>query len=233
MDVRHLEDYISTAPVIHAARINRGGGHQDKQLVVLDGGVGVVAKLAEGANATAHLQIRAERAAWLLAQELGWRDLVPLTAFRVVQSIFTENYVSSSVQVAWPLFKIAAESPAPGVARREARDCPDEEIWRIAIFDVLALNTDRNGTNWGFIEGMSDRPKLIDHGHAFEAAQSGSFEFIDLRRGGIVPAEHRERVEGLLERRTTTPLADVLPPQTFQHVMDQARSIVDTGNLPS
>ena len=62
MDAGDLEDLIATAPVIHAGRLNGGGGHQDSQLVILDGGVGVVAKLSEGTSPTAHLQIRAERA---------------------------------------------------------------------------------------------------------------------------------------------------------------------------
>jgi hypothetical protein len=226
MDAAVLEDYIRTAGVVHACPLNGGGGHQGKQLVILEGGLGVVAKLAEGTNATQYLQIRAECGAWLLAQELDWTDLVPMTAFRVVRSIFTENYVAASVQIAWPLFKVAAEC-----GPRHAKDCPDDEIWRVAIFDALALNTDRHGMNWGFVEQMDDRPKLIDHGHAFEAATARSFDFIDLKQGQKIPAENLARVELLLSRRLATPLADVLPTKTFEHVMDRAKAFVDTGDF--
>lgn len=227
MDVADLQDYMQTAPVVHACQLNGGGGHGDKQLIVLEGGVGLVAKLAEGPIPTAYLQIRAECAAWILAQELGWSDLVPVTTFRVVQSIFTANYVAASVQLAWPLFKVAAEQQPP----RTASTCLDAEVWRIAIFDALALNTDRNGTNWGFISEMPDQPKLIDHGHAFDAGAGGSLDFILERRGRPIPPELLDRLRSFFTRASSTELRQLLPPVTFDRVMDRTRDFVQGGLL--
>src|SRR5437868_4554777 len=100
MNTHDLEDFIRTARVLHACPLPGGGG-QEGQLVVLEGGVGVVAKLAESGNATHQLQIRAECAAWLLAQLLEWPDLVPVTTMRVVRSLRTDSYMAASVQLAW------------------------------------------------------------------------------------------------------------------------------------
>jgi hypothetical protein len=128
MHKAHLEDYLRTARVWHTAPLGGGGGHQHKQLQVLDGGLGVVAKLAEGpdpaARPTAAKQVRGEVAAWFLAHELGWEDLVPVTTLGVVESRFTGEHVAASLQVAWPRFKVAAERALQPVT------CSEEDRWR-------------------------------------------------------------------------------------------------------
>jgi hypothetical protein len=233
MNTHDLEDLIQTAQIVHACPLDRSGGGQEAQLLVLEGGVGVVAKLAESGNATHQLQIRAECAAWLLAQLLEWPDLVPVTTMRVVRSLRTDSYMATSVQLAWPLFEVAAEA-GPGGTPRYARDCPADEISRVALFDVLALNSDRHGLNWGFVRGMDDRPKLIDHGHAFDAATSASFDFINERRGQpVVPGEYVDQVRRLLDPQYSAPLAQILPDATFQRAVTEATNIVRTGNFPS
>lgn len=70
--VPDLEEYLRSAPIRHAVELQRpGGGHQFKQLVVLDGGFGAVAKLAEPSDGPAPEMIRGEVAGWLLAHEVG------------------------------------------------------------------------------------------------------------------------------------------------------------------
>jgi hypothetical protein len=195
---------------------------------VFDGGLGAVAKLAEGptpeAQADATRRVPAEVAAWLLACELGWPDLVPTTTLGVVRSIFTRNYVAASVQVAWPLFRVAGETAAT------VASCPDQDQWRVAIFDALAGNTDRNATNWGFIGGV-DRPKLIDHGHAFDSATPTTSEFSSNRRGQTIPHEHLQRVQKLLVNAGASQLPDVLETATVDAIFVRAQTLVDTTRL--
>jgi len=73
--------------------LQKGGGHNDKQVMELAGGLGVVAKLALTSNAIQQEQVRAECAAPILARALGWGDLVPVTAMRAVVSRATGEYV--------------------------------------------------------------------------------------------------------------------------------------------
>lgn len=219
----HLEDYVRTARVLHATPLPGGGGHQHKQLLVLDGGLGVAAKLAEP-DQIASQRVRAEVAAWVLAQELRWTDLVPTTAMRAVRSIFSGNDVAASVQVAWPFFRVAAECVPP----KSVNDCSDEDVWRVAIFDALCANTDRNDTNWGFVREL-DRPKLIDHGHAFDSGASSTSPFVVLKSGQTIPTEHVARLNRLVGRHGETPLRDLLEGATVDAIIARAQSFVGTG----
>jgi hypothetical protein len=226
MERAHLYDYIRTAAIVQQGPLQKGGGHQDKQIAVLDGGVGVVMKLAPTGDGTKQTQVRAECAAPILADMLGWSDLVPVTAMRVVTSLASHEQVAGSVQVALPLFKPAAE------LTRQASSCPDEEIWRVAVFDALAINTDRNATNWGFVEGIEDRPKLIDHGHAFGGPASGAFDFIELCRGRVVPDRLRDRLrERLVGPGLPSELVELLPAGIVQLIEERARTFVETGDF--
>jgi hypothetical protein len=226
--VPELEDYLRTARILHAAPLSGGGGHQHKQLIVLDGGLGVVAKLAEGPDEAtrqdATRRVPAEVAAWILAHGLDWADLVPTTTLRVVRSIFTGDYVAASAQLTWPRFEVAAERSA-GV-----NDCTEDDRWRIAIFDALAGNTDRNATNWGFIKDLP-RAKLIDHGHAFAAANPTNSEFSIECRGQALPAEHLDRVRAFLLRAPDSLLRDMLDEATVAAILARAQTFADTGTL--
>lgn len=226
MERAALEDYIRTARIVVQGPLHRGGGHPDKQLAVLEGGIGVVVKIAVAGDPVKQAQVRAERAAALLASALGWDDLVPATVFRVVESLASDDYVSASVQVVWPMFMPAVER---GVS---ALSLPDEEIWRVALFDALALNTDRHGGNWGTIEGLDQHPRLIDHGHAFDAAVSGGFDFINLRRNAQIPDEYRERlVTRLREPGLPDELRQLRPQSTIRKIEDLIDIFVNQGQF--
>ena len=226
MDRGDIEAYVRTAPIVEQGPLTKGGGHPDKQLAVLEGGVGVVVKLALPGDRVKHDQVRAECAAGLLANALGWQDLVPATALRVVESITTRELMPASVQVVWPLFMPAAE------LHRDASSCPPKEIWRAAIFDALALNTDRHALNWGFVEGMPETPRLIDHGHAFEAATSGSFDFINLRRGQDIPDDLVNHIDERIVKPGLPPaLGELRPQNVLDRIMDLADTFVRTRSF--
>jgi hypothetical protein len=222
--VPELEDYIRTAPVLHAVRLEGGGGHQHKQLIVLDGGIGVVAKLAEG-TPTAPMQVRCEIAASLLARELHWPDLVPLTAMRAVRSIFSDIDVAASVQVVWPLFTTAGE------LHLTETDCRDHDQWRVALFDAMANNSDRSVTNWGCVKQLDGHAKLIDNGNAFAEGAPAVGPFVALRRGQTVPAEHLEHVQSFVDQRRRTALGRVLTESAVQHVFDRAQAICEANAI--
>lgn len=221
--VPDLEDYLRTARIVHAGPLPLGGGHQQKQLVVLDGGLGVVAKLAEGA-ATAPAQVRAEVAAWVLVRELRWSDLVPTTTLRAVRSIHTGNDVAASVQVVWPFFRTAIERTAT------VHDCLDDDRWRVAIVDALAWNTDRNESNWGFIQDLP-HAKLIDNGNAFDPAQVVSSPFVADKNGDAIPADHRERLQEFVRASRDSQLREILDGGVVENVMQRADDFVQTGTF--
>src|SRR5207245_2526325 len=106
---------------------------------------------------------------------------------------------------------------------RTINDCPDGDVWRVAIFDVVCANTDRNDTNWGFVQDMT-QPKLIDHGLAFDANQASTSPFAAARRGQAIPDEHVPRLERLIGRHRETPLRDVLEAPAVDAVVSRARS---------
>lgn len=224
--VPDLENYLRTAPIAHTAELRRGGGgHQYKQLVVLDGGLGVVAKLAEPAGEESpQKMVRAEVAGWVLAHELDWRGLVPTTVLRTVPSIFTGAVAEASVQVVWPLFEMALERTAT------VADCPEDASWQIALFDALAANADRNDSNWGFVKDLPD-PKLIDHGHAFEAHGGGTSPFVDRWRGQEIPPEHLDHVERFLARSGDSRLREFLDHDVVDRIIDRARLLVESKRL--
>jgi hypothetical protein len=221
----HLEDFIRTARVRHTVPLPGGGGHQHKQLLILDGGLGVVAKLAEP-DPAASQRVRAEVAAWQLTLELGWEDLVPATALRAVRSSFSNNDVAASVQIAWPFFSVVAETAPP----KTVSDCPEDTVWRIAIFDTLCANTDRNDTNWGFVRQL-DQPKLIDHGHAFEPGQATTSAFATAKRGQPIPGDLLNRVKRLLERDREAPLREMLLAPNADALFQRATSLVTSAHL--
>jgi hypothetical protein len=200
--VPDLEDYLRTARIVHTGPLAGGGGHQHKQLVVLDGGLGVVAKLAEG-TAAAPGQVRAEVAAYVLSRELRWSDLVPTTTLRVVRSIVTSHHVAASVQVALPFFKPALERQAT------VQNCSDEDRWRAAIIDALAWNTDRSEANWGFIEGLPNA-KLIDNGNAFDPSQGIGSSFVADRNNQDIPQDHLDRIQAFMRGSRDSQLREIL-----------------------
>jgi hypothetical protein len=222
-----LEDYLRTAKTLNIAPLSGGGGHQRKQLLVLDGGLGVVAKLAEGPDAAirsiAAKQVRGEVAAWFLAQELGWDDLVPVTTLGVVESRFSGEHVAASLQVAWPRFKLAGE------LELQPTSCDEIDRWRVAIFDALAGNTDRNATNWGFIQDLP-RAKLIDHGNGFGPDATTS-EFATGLAGQAIPDQYIQHLEAFIASEKGSRLSTVLPEEVLSALFSKAQLFVQNRTL--
>src|SRR5436309_2912045 len=113
-----------------------GGGHPSSFLVVLEGGVGALAKL-ETVGGDAPQMIRRERAAWVLARLLGWQEMVAATVLRDVP-VPAGGHGHASVQVLWPTNDVGVAEDA----------FPEEDQWRAAIFDALIRATDRHAGNW-------------------------------------------------------------------------------------
>ena len=224
--IPHLEDYLRTARIVHVVPLPGGGGHQHKQLLILDGGLGVVAKLAEGGDpGRISQQIRSEVAAGILARELGWAELVPTTALRAMRSSFTGAMVAASIQIAWPRFEVAA------VLGLNPGSCEESDRWRIAIFDALAANPDRNDGNWGFIDQLP-LPKLIDHGHAFDPGQPETTSPFALeKRGTAIPDEYLHQIRAFAGGAATSALGEVLDEAVVQSVFQRASTFVETGDL--
>src|SRR3954451_22410300 len=105
-DAAALESHLREAPIDLYGHFPGGGGHADKQLVVVRGGVGALAKLAR--NEQEARQCRSEVGVYQVARALGWADLVPVTVLREVPS--PQGPVEASVQILWPAFVTAAEA---------------------------------------------------------------------------------------------------------------------------
>ncbi len=184
-----LEDYLRTAEIdlfgdFEAAE---GGGHPSKELVVLRGGIGALAKLA--LSEPERRQCRSEAGAYVVAHALGWDDLIPVTVLRAVPT--REGQVDASVQILWPAFATAAE-----LGLDEAT-VPGDDALRTALIDGLLLNSDRHSGNWGLVAGA--RLGLIDHGHTAISGLGGISGFYEQWRGHPLDDEHRGRLESFVE----------------------------------
>jgi hypothetical protein len=221
----YLEDYLRTAEIMTAAGFPWSGAHPNKQLIVLDGGIGLVAKPADPANVEAPLMSRCEAAAWLLALELGWSDLVSATVLRDV-SLPGVGDLEASLQVLWPAFETATEVGATTTT------CSDRDVWRVALFDAIARNTDRNDSNWGFIKGVPD-VKLVDHGFACALwpNRGPTSQFVEDKRGHPVPPEQLVNVQDFWDSRNGSRLGEVLDPGAVGAIFDRARLIIQSGAL--
>jgi hypothetical protein len=189
-DPSSLETHLRDAHVDYFGvfEARAGGGHPDKELVVMRGGVGALAKLAR--TETEMRQCRAEVMAYQLARALAWDDLVPVTVLREVPS--SEGDVQASVQVLWPAYATAEELGLDESALLE----PD--VWRIAVLDALLLNGDRNRGNWGMV--ARTKLGLIDHGNSAISGMPGVSPFAQARRDHVLPHEVQERLEALVDR---------------------------------
>ncbi len=184
-----LERYLRDADidVFGHFEATAGGGHPNKQLVVVRGGMGALAKLARSEQETR--QCRSEVGTYVLARALGWDDLVPLTVLRDVPS--ADGVVKASVQVLWPAFITAQE-----LGLSEA-SVTETDATRAAILDALLLNSDRNAGNWGLV--LRKKLALIDHGHTALSGLPGWSGFAAQRRGQTISDEQRGRLEALVD----------------------------------
>jgi hypothetical protein len=211
-----LESYLSEAHIDYVGDFAGGGGHADKQLVVLRGGVGALAKL--GREEPARRQCRAEVAAYKVAQALGWADLVPVTVYREVPT--PEGSAEASVQVEWPRFQTAQE------LGRNVDSLEETDALRIAVLDVLLMNTDRHDQNWGFVGGA--KLALIDHGNSGMSGMDGGPSAIaHARRNRDLEGEHVEALEALVE--ATDRLKETIGEENAQAVVDRANRMLQAG----
>jgi hypothetical protein len=222
--VKALEHYLAGAPVEHIRPLPGGTGHPRKMALVLRGGVGVVAKA--GDNEQMMRQARREVAAWILAIELGLGHLVPATVLRRMPATSEDaspDTLEGSAQILWPRFRIALEETITPDA------CAAGVSWPIAVFDLLLANTDRKEDNWGTIDGLP-RAVLIDHGHAFEAADSHSM-FVDLHREAPVPEALLAQIKAFVTNRKDSRLQKLLDDEECNGVFSRATTVLKNATL--
>jgi hypothetical protein len=214
-----LEAHLREAPIdlygTFEAR-GGGGGHPDKQLVVVRGGIGALAKLVR--NETEQRQCQAEVGAWLVARAMGAADLVPTTVYREVPT--ADGLLAASVQVLWPAFLTAGEL---GITEQNV---PDRDGMRVAVLDALLQNGDRNTGNWGMV--ASAKLGLIDHGNTGLSGMPGQSPFTVAWRDRNLDSELSDHLERLAEDGVDG-LADLVDHQRVAELVQRAREIVDRG----
>ena len=168
-------------------------------MLFLRGGVAVAAKPNESPELAQ--QAMCEVAAYFLARELDFGRLVPTTVLRRVPGPGGGD-IEGSAQVMWHQFVIAEQ-------HFSHTDCPDDVAWKIAVFDLLAANTDRNSGNWGAITALPDAV-LIDHGHCFTKGPATASPFFIDRHGQPLPDDVKPHVERFLASAANTRLQSVL-----------------------
>lgn len=168
-------------------------------------------------------QAHNEVAAWLLARETGMARLVPTTVLRQVPAP-GGGEVEDSAQVLWPRFVLAQ-------GHFNASHCPDELGWKIAVFDYVIANSDRNDGNWVAIDGRPEFAVLIDHGNSITHGPRTSSPFAQARNGQHVPPEIVETLRGFVNGASNTRLNEVLDGQHVSEIVERIRRIVDSGML--
>jgi hypothetical protein len=219
-----LEQYLVEASIRHTAPLAGGGGHpqRHKMTVFLAGGIAAVAKA--GADSNMLKQARREVAAWVLAAELEFHWLVPTTVLRrMPAAINDETEVDGSVQILWPRFSTALER------RIDASYVDDVYALPLAVFDVLAANTDRKPDNWGMVSGVPNAV-LIDHGHAFADAATDS-EFAVRMQDHALSPKLLSAVEHFVERRSQCRIASLLDESETDGVYCRAAALADAKNI--
>lgn len=225
MGVDELEEFLRSATILHVGAFPLGGAHPDKRLVVLEGNLAVLAKPGH-ASEEARLMSRCEAAAWIAARELGCPALVPVTVLRQVPLHDDGTKVEASIQVAAPFFQPAVTAGASPAT------CGDEDSWRVAVFDAIARNTDRNDSNWGFIGDITG-VKLVDHGYAFAEwpGREPSSPFVEHRRGEDIPEEIHAGIEKFVEKADESELRTVLDENDVDRLVERARMLAERGRL--
>jgi|1186.fasta_scaffold23554_2 hypothetical protein len=182
-DAAALESHLREAPIDLYGHFPGGGGHADKQLVVVRGGIGALAKLAR--NEQEARQCRFEVGVYQVAKALEWGDLVPATVLREVPT--ATGVVEAGVQILWPAFATAAEA---GVTEASV---DERDSLRAAIIDALVQNSDRHTGNWGVVAGA--KLGLIDHGHTALSRLPGVSGFALMHRDAEISGELHDRLE--------------------------------------
>jgi hypothetical protein len=214
-----LEEYLRTARIMEVCAFpaTTGGAHP-KALVILDGGVGLLAKPAD-ANADAPEMVTREAAAWTVARHLGWTDLVSTTVVRTIPSPTSGADVEASVAVAWPSHQ--PDTDPAGFS--------DDDIWRAAVFDFLIDQSDRSGHNWLSVPDPAlgqPKLKLVDHGYAFwfPGRPLGS-TFFAAKQGQDLPDSVLAAVKTMLAAWPIKDLDDLLDAGIVSNIEQRARDL--------
>lgn len=214
-----LEVYLREARILAATFPNQGA-HPSYRLL-LEGGVGALAKPASTAPEDGAAMVRYEVAGWVIARDLGWSDLVATTVLRSIDVLPEQEETEASVQVLWPGFQVDADRS----------QFSDKDIWRAAIFDTLILHSDRTH-NWGAVtEHGSPRLKLIDHGYAFRASRPFQSSFAQDKTGQPLPDELVGPLETFLGACDEGQLADLLEEDVLEEMVARGRTLVETAVL--
>jgi len=224
---RHLDDlelYLQRASILDAAASTLGGAHGGKVRILLEGGVSALAKPEAGIAEGAQVVIR-EVAAWTLARELGWADLVACTVLRDVPLV-GGGTGRASVQLLWP------DNAQPDF---DITVYSEHDVWRAAIFDAVIAHADRSH-NWLGLpdESGAYRLKLVDHGYALDfPGRSFESAFYKRHEGEQIPDAYRARLrrcEHLRQERHLRELfADNQAP--LDAALARAGSLENSGTL--
>lgn len=219
-----LEEYLRTAEILYVGGFPSPGGAHPGKLVILAGGVGVLAKPAD-ANAAAAEMVPREVAAWPVAKHLAWSDLVAATVLRQDFPGDAGGRVDASFTVAWPNNKADVD---PGFS--------DEDQWRAAVFDFVVQQSDRNGHKWLAVPAPTGGPsalKLIDHGHCFGYPPPGSVNstFYARKQGQDLPPDVTSALHGLLDEWPGDALQELLPDEIVSNTEDRVKELLDRGHL--
>jgi hypothetical protein len=219
--IGHIEAFLREAPVLeswHGRFSGRAHG------LLLAGGIYTVCKPSDEGGHDEQA-IKNEVAAWALAKQLGWGDLMGATVLREVPSFQSDKLVLTSIQVTW-------HDATPGV---DLNGCSDEQLCQAAALDVLIKMADRSGNNWLGLPRAdgSHRLILVDHAFAFDHANAGSLnsQIAALRSGRSLPDTLGEAIQRLTERGPTDELRELLPPNSLQALLNRARGMVASGTL--
>ena len=229
-----LETYLRDAPLLYAfaPQVHGGGGHGGKFAAVLDGGVAVFCKPASGVG-DAGRAARNEVAAWIVARQLGWTEMMAATILRSLRSPAGGNEEEMALQILWPGSDF---TPDPS-------GFTDEEIWKAALFDYLIFHSDRTNNNWlgvppaalpfpGPVAGHRQQLKLIDHGYAFNYPGRDylSSSFVERRRGATIPDELRGSVRSLAGSAAGA-LSGLLDQSEIESLVTRVNEIDSSGVL--
>ena len=217
-----LEHYLANARVLDVSTFSQTTAHPSFRLI-LEGGVGVLAKPADTAP-EGEIMCRREAAAWMIARALGWPDLMGATMLRWITSPTTGDEVATSVQVIWPDYHPDAD---PTIFS-------DEDVWRAAVFDAAIGHSDRGGHNWLAVPGSGTAPqlKLVDHGYGFPSQVSApNSTFFAMRRRAGLPEEITEALVRFVERRTAHGRLHELLASDAEAVFTRAEALIAAGVL--
>jgi len=218
-----LERHLLRADYRDACRNPLSGAHPS-YLLMLDGGVQALAKPADEGSGGDVMALH-EVAAWRLVRQLGWDDLMGATVLRVIPSFQTGQPVRASVQVV-----------APNVEKiPDLATLPEDEVWRAAIFDMIAFATDRGSNNWlGYVQttGEPKHLRLCDHGHAFEHEGRGFASDIHaFKAGQAIPDELMEALNRFQSDGPEQALVPLVAAQALENVVARARKLLASGIL--